>query len=640
MALSSTSSSRLFLLISLIILTSDGLFVWINYHSAREALLKGLSDEMIEAEAAFNLAMDTTERMLQQTASFVASDERVRQLFLKGKRAVAAEGGGPGRERAALARKQLHDLVGPGWNAMRARYQVRQLHFHLGPGSTSFLRVHRPEKFGDNMDNVRYTIVDANQKLIPTRGFETGRVYSGIRGVTPVFATDPQTGAKEHVGALEAGTSFPVMFKTLRHHLSSHFAVLLHHQHMADNVWPDFLQDLYEKAPPIGDFYIEASSDAPALRQLMAEVGDSLAPDQTHLVEGDNPVAWHAFVLRDYQGRTHPERADSGLVILWRDARIAIQAFKETFYTNVVYAAAAFLILELVLYVGIRAVTRHLRTQVSLRTEELAERNRELGESLHNLKTTQANLVESEKMASLGRLVAGVAHEINTPVGSGVTAASHLVEKTDSFEHRIQEGGLTRSELDKYLAVVRRSGDIVLQNLHQAAELVRSFKQVAVDRSTSETRTLNLCQYLDKVLLSLQPRLKHQPHAIHLTCPPDLRVNTHPGALSQILTNLIMNSLAHAFEGREDGNINIRVEAAGGRVILTYWDDGNGIPEDIRDHIFEPFFTTRRDAGGTGLGLNIVYNLVSETLGGSIRLDLRDDTSSCFVIDIPAETAG
>ncbi len=166
---------KLFIFITLFIAFSDGLFVWINYKASRSAMLAQLSEEMTESKVAFDLTLENTTSALIQLATYVAGDQRVQQLFLQGKQAVAEEGGGAGGARAAELRTQLYELVKPSWQRMQKQFLARQLHFHLGPGSTSFLRVHKPQKFGDNMDNVRYTIVDANKWLQPTRGFETGR---------------------------------------------------------------------------------------------------------------------------------------------------------------------------------------------------------------------------------------------------------------------------------------------------------------------------------------------------------------------------------------------------------------------------------------------------------------------------------
>ncbi len=183
----------------------DTMFVANNYVLSYDELLSNLSDEARSLHAAFQASMDDTAKNLIITASVIANDAQVQQLFLQGKKAVAAEGDGAGGSRAAQAREALYQLVAPRWTDAMRMMGARQLHFHLGPGSLSFLRVHRPAKFGDRMDEVRFIIADINRDQRIRHGFETGRVYSGIRGVVPVFADDPERGERVYVGALESG---------------------------------------------------------------------------------------------------------------------------------------------------------------------------------------------------------------------------------------------------------------------------------------------------------------------------------------------------------------------------------------------------------------------------------------------------
>lgn len=276
-----------------------------------------------------------------------------------------------------------------------------------------------------------------------------------------------------------------------------------------------------------------------------------------------------------------------------------------------------------------------LELRVHERTRQLEEANAELKQALDQLTSAQRQLVESEKMASLGGLVAGVAHEINTPVGIGVTAASHLADKTREMTAQYAAGGLKRASLEAYLALCDESSVMILSNLKRAAELIRSFKQVAVDRSTEERRVFRLRGYLDEVLLSLRPHLKKTDHEVHVICDADISMDSYPGALSQIITNLVMNSLMHAFEPGEAGRIVITATLEGGQVQLIYVDNGKGIPPENLDKIFEPFYTTRRGRGGTGLGLHILYNLVTQKLGGTVRCESAPGQGTSFTLLLP-----
>lgn len=257
--------------------------------------------------------------------------------------------------------------------------------------------------------------------------------------------------------------------------------------------------------------------------------------------------------------------------------------------------------------------------------------------ALENLKTTQDSLVESEKMASLGGLVAGVAHEINTPVGVGMTASSHLSDSTTAFMSHYRDGSMTRSELESFLHVADESSRIIMGNMQRAADLIRSFKQVAVDQSDNVTRSINLKEYVEEVMLSLQPKFKRSKIEVKVEIPPDVLLETQPGAISQILTNLLVNSLTHGFEAEEEGTINISAHEANDKILISYEDNGKGMTEDVRKRIFEPFFTTRRGAGGSGLGMHLLYNLVSQSLHGRVTCKSILGEGARFDIEFPSK---
>ncbi|MEO5362072.1 MAG: HAMP domain-containing histidine kinase [Magnetococcus sp. DMHC-8] len=279
----------------------------------------------------------------------------------------------------------------------------------------------------------------------------------------------------------------------------------------------------------------------------------------------------------------------------------------------------------------------HSRLRDKLRQTELQMANDALQQSLVMIKRTQSQLVESEKMASLGSLVAGVAHEINTPLGTGVTAASFLAQKSRECVDRFAEGTLRKTELERFLSDVVESTHMISHNLGRAAELIRSFKQVAVDRTHEDRRTFRLHEYIHHVLLSLRPRLKQTRHGVAVQCPETLEINSCPGALSQIITNLVVNSLIHAWQEGEAGKILFHVVETGGDIRLRYSDNGCGMEEKDRLRIFEPFFTTARQRGGSGLGLHIVFNLVTQTLKGTIHCVSAPGEGTLYEIYLPAE---
>jgi PAS domain S-box-containing protein len=242
--------------------------------------------------------------------------------------------------------------------------------------------------------------------------------------------------------------------------------------------------------------------------------------------------------------------------------------------------------------------------------------------ALQHLRETQNSLIEAEKLAALGRLVAGVAHEVNNPVGIGLTVASSLERKATIFADEVARGDLRRSSLNEFVESARSAASQLVGNLNRAAELIQSFKQVAADRSYSDQRTFNLADLTDQVVMSLRPGIRKQNLTLQVECEPGLIMNSYPGPYGQVLTNLFLNSVAHAFPGGAAGEVKIEVRASGpGHVEVIYSDNGCGMTPDIRRRAFDPFFTTRRDEGGTGLGLHIVYSIVTNRLGGQIHLE-------------------
>jgi len=269
----------------------------------------------------------------------------------------------------------------------------------------------------------------------------------------------------------------------------------------------------------------------------------------------------------------------------------------------------------------IRQLNQGLEHKINERTLALKSSNQDLLNTLETLHQYQNQIVETEKMASLGQMVAGVAHEVNTPIGLGVTASTLMQDKLADIQKSFDEKKLTSSQLAKFLTESKENLGIIYRNLERAASLIRSFKQVAVDQSNENRRQFNMLQLMNEVLLSLRPNLKKTQHQVLLECEPSLEIDSKPGPINQILINLIMNSLIHAFENKEHGVIKVVVNVANSRCYVHYSDDGSGVPEHIKKRIFDPFVTTKRGEGGSGLGMHLVYNLVTQALNGKITLE-------------------
>ena len=276
-----------------------------------------------------------------------------------------------------------------------------------------------------------------------------------------------------------------------------------------------------------------------------------------------------------------------------------------------------------------------LEHRVELRTLDLERANRELSEAMQTLKLAQGELVRSETLASLGNLVGGVAHELNTPIGNGVMAVSTLHDQVKSFR-REMASGLRRSTLEAFVGRVERGSEIAVRNLQRANDLIASFKQVAVDQTSAQRRRFMLSEVIDEILMTMQPTLKRTPYRIEREIPGELAMESYPGPLGQVLTNLLTNALNHGLEGRAHGLIRISAERYGDdQVILRVADDGAGISPELFPRIFDPFVTSKLGRGGSGLGLHIVWNTVTVVLGGSITVDSKPDQGSEFRIILP-----
>ena len=276
-----------------------------------------------------------------------------------------------------------------------------------------------------------------------------------------------------------------------------------------------------------------------------------------------------------------------------------------------------------------------LEERVTQRTDALHQANQDLASTLERLNMAQEELVRSGKLAALGALVAGIAHELNTPIGNSLMIASTLADRTNEFVQS-SSAGLKRSALDAYLQDAAKAGEILVRNLYRAADLVTSFKQVAIDQTSSQRRRFLLAEVVGEIVLTLSPSIRKTAIKVQQSIPGRMALDSFPGPLGQVLTNLVNNALLHGFEGRDEGTIVIAAtEQEQGWIELTVSDDGVGIQAGNLERIFDPFFTTKLGAGGSGLGLNITHNIVSGVLGGRIRVKSKVGTGTTFHLDLP-----
>lgn len=281
-----------------------------------------------------------------------------------------------------------------------------------------------------------------------------------------------------------------------------------------------------------------------------------------------------------------------------------------------------------------------LEERIQERTHALSDANEELSVTIESLQHARNELSRAERQAALGRLVAGVAHELNTPIGNSLILATTLQDQAHEFSAAI-DTGLTRRALEHYRAQCKEATELIARNLHKAAELIQDFKQIAVDQSTAQRRQFNLAEMLSEINRLLAPGLRRSPLSLRIDVADDIVMNSYPGPLGQVLSNLLQNALLHAYADQDGGEVQVLVELTGEeRLRISVSDQGTGIPADILPRIFDPFFTTRMGQGGTGLGLHIAHQIVTELLGGSIEVQSTPGQGSCFILNLPRVAPG
>jgi signal transduction histidine kinase len=261
--------------------------------------------------------------------------------------------------------------------------------------------------------------------------------------------------------------------------------------------------------------------------------------------------------------------------------------------------------------------------------------NNELQSSIFELNKAKERLLESEKMTSLGMLSAEVSHEINTPIGISITSASYLLDLLLSLEQDFKQQKLSKQSIENFIENAHESTELLIYNLNRASDLITSFKQVAVDQTSDKVRLIVMSEYIDEIIHSLHPKLKKHNHSIKINCDKNIEISSHPGAIAQVIINLIINSTFHGFENINRGQITIDISLHQQTLHLDYSDNGHGLTQDGKQNLFTPFYTTKANQGGTGLGTHIIHNLVVDTLNGSIEVINKNDRGLSYHIEFP-----
>ena len=611
--------TKIFLLLSVVLLCSVMLYVWVYARMNHQRLTEGFEQRAKNAELAFKADQDSTQLRMLQIATVVAHDQKVQQLFLLGKKAVEMEGGGAGGNLSAQVRQSLFEHVQESQKVLAEEFGFRQLHFHLGPGSLSFLRVHRPEKFGDRMDKVRYTVVATNGEQKSTMGFETGRVFSGIRGVTPVYAFDGSTKKKVHVGALEAGTSFASMLSLFHKNLPwLDAAVLLSREHLQANVWPDFLDKLTTEHHFVKGFRVEGRTSAKIdkflIRNDFAKVLQS--PGHYLLRDGEIHYSITSFPLRDFLGEKDPAQPDAGLIILWRDASIEMAAYHNNVRNLIFYGLALFVLIEFLMYYGLMLMTKGLQVEL--------EQTRE-----HEAASDNARLVAEESSRLKTEFLSNMSHELRTPMNA-IMGLGQLLSETP-LDNRQQD----------FINKINLSSQLLLSLINEVLQVAEVDEQ---EREELSCESYCPTQLLNGVVEKFAVQAKKQGLTlkVDISAGAPSRVNGRPAQLEQILSQLLGNAVKFSHDGEVILSLKL-LDQNVDKTTLEYavTDQGIGISTEQQGLIFQPFQqgdgSKTRAYGGAGLGLTIAQK-ICRRLGGNIAVESDLGQGSRFSFQLKYQT--
>lgn len=613
---------KIFLLLSIVLLCSIMLYIWGYAQIDHRRLMEELVQVSDQSKYAFQSEQDSAELRLLQIATFFASNEKVQQLFLLGKQAVALEGGSGGGELSAQVRTALAEQVRPSYTALAEQFGFIQLQFHFGPGALSFLRIYRPETFGEQLDDVRDTVVTVNAEQQPVTGFETGRLFSGIRGVAPVYALDGVAKEQVHVGALEVSGSFPAIlsvFKKNRPWLDA--TVLLSREHLQARLSPDLMAQLQQEKPFYRDYCIEATTSSQIEKLITRNDFLKILKSPGHYLfsAGETHYSFTSFPLRDFRGETDSGQPDAGLVILWRDMGPQLAAYSNAIWILILFGIVLFITIELVMFYGLIWMTKSLQTELK-RTQQ------------QEVASVQARLVAEESSRLKTEFLSTMSHELRTPmnaiIGLGcLLGDSSLDQRQQNYIDKIN---LSAKKLLNQIDEILLISELESQPLNQRP--VESFNPIHLLSRVKENFVVRGDASGVELILDLSDQIPG-------------RVRGYPGALEQVLNQLVGNAIKFSSGGEVVLSLHLcDHDATTVTLEFAVTDQGVGISAEQQELIFQPFQqgdgSKTRKHGGTGLGLTIARKICRQ-LGGDVMVTSGPGQGSrfsfCLKFEISAE---
>ncbi|MCK5697011.1 MAG: response regulator [Gammaproteobacteria bacterium] len=613
--------NKLFIFLSIAIFCFDISFILINYYYSKITLQHTFIEKSESLYTAFNTELESTYENLLLIATLYAEDKHIQDLFFQGKVALAKEGGGSGGAESALIRQKILDHTLSGWNIAKKNFNVRQLHFHLGPGDTSFLRVHWPEKFGDNMDNVRFTVVDTNKEQLQRSGFEIGRVDSGIRSMVPIFYQKNKNAKKQFIGTLEAGTSFTSMFKHIDTNFDAGIAVLLKKTYLKKYMWPTFYKNRFNTSIPKCDCVIEASS-RPTVTNIIDQINFSnkkiIHDNQLKFLKINGKYYFANFYpFNDYIGLKTGQHDHVGSIFIWKDVTALYINHLKTQKINILYGLLTFIIIELLLFTAFKFSQFYFNNTITEQNKDLEQKNK----LLHTINHQNKQLIEARDTAehanqAKSEFLASMSHELRTPLNSIIGYAQLF-----QYDKNIAPQHIENSQH------INEAGQHLLTLINDLLELAK----IDAHQVTLNMTEVHLIPLIQECLTLINPLLLKKEMSIdYQLAQCNYIVKADEVRLKQSLINLLSNAIKYT---DIQGHIKISCTKDSNNMIkLGVSDTGYGISSDNQKKLFQAFNRLGKESSniqGTGIGLIISKRLI-EMMGGTIEFVSQLGEGSTF----------
>ncbi len=518
------------------------------------------------------------------------------------------------------SRQKLLEIVQPFYDNAK-KYGVKQLHFHLG-NNESFLRMHRADKFGDNLSDIRYSVKYVNKRHKFTSGFEQGKIIHGFRFVYPIKSMEGK-----HLGSVELSIGTKAFEEMFENTLFVNSNFIVNKKISQDKIFEAEIHKHYVDSLE-SPLYLQGKNQALINKKMLSYITNNLQGYQNSIQVKLQEKRAFAIELQTNAGyfvksfipiKNIKEKKVVAYFITLGESLYLKELHKDT----LILKFSLLILTLMILYV----IHRNLNYAHELQ-EEVKRKTKELRES-------QQRVVQAEKMASLGMLITGVAHEVNTPIGLSITAITSLIDDTKSLQSNYENQTMDESEFSDYLEKSSKTTKIIFVNLVRTAQLVKNFKQLSTNQNLSDLVEMDIKPYVDSLLISLESKLKEKNVKVELSIEENLKITSYADVLPQIFNNFIANSLTHAFTKIQNPLISIDIKKKDANIVIHYSDNGVGIEEDLLKKVFDPFYTTNRGAGNSGLGMHVIYNLISEKLDGTIDITSEIDKGVEICVTLP-----